>query len=408
LWYNNHSFIYLISYDVSLDIQLRYDGWGDDVDSVHRVGSLPTSGRDSGADGGEVMSGKILAVEGSMQTASAKSVQPQKKHIAQSPHLWMRGHYSFNELRDLVVLLKEHPQGLRPMELNRIVRERELIRTQKGNEPKATTLYHYRRALLNLGIVKYRGGNLVIASDDAVVARLVDSLGYKRILSPQERHAFTELVLRNSECRQNFFDYFMPGDGSYSPGEFVEEGVPVIWQALSREKTRLVMFSHLDREVIGQIATEVEIQAILYGLRYWAKYQLLLIDELYREDIGNLMFPIREPGSVPEETIKQAILSEISPETEWTVLSVQDLIYKWAVGLRVPVTRVFNTITHIYHEHPGLVALVSISRRLAAFTANSRFREDFELRSSYLQDERGRYISHIRFHRDLKFGGERQ
>jgi hypothetical protein len=157
----------------------------------------------------------------------------------------------------------------------------------------------------------------------------------------------------------------------------------------------------MDGEVIRQIGTAVEIQAILYGLRYWARDDLLLIDELFREDIGNLMFPIQEPGSAPDETIKQAILSEISPENEWTVLSVRDLIYKWGVGLRVPVAQVFNTIAQIYRKHPDKVALIATSRSLATLTTASDKREDFELRS-YLRDERGRYISHVRLHRHLR------
>jgi hypothetical protein len=342
-----------------------------------------------------VMSDEIQVMEGSLQMDS----DPQA--LSQEQHLWMRRHYSFAELRDLVALLREHPQGLRPMELNRIVYESDLIRTQRGNRPSPTTLYHYRRALLKLGIVKRQGRNLVIASDDALVAALVDCLTDGPGLSPQERHIFAEVVLRNVECRQNFFDLFMPNDGLYDRAEFMTKGAPVIWQASRERKGRRVVFSRMDGEVIHQIGTAVEIQAILYGLRYWARDDLLLIDELFREDIGNLMFPIQEPGSAPDATIKQAILSEISPENEWTVLSIRDLIYKWGVELRVPVAQVLNTLAHIYRKHPDRVALIATSDRLATLTTASGFREDFELRS-YLQDERGRYISHIRLHRHLR------
>lgn len=341
------------------------------------------------------MSGEIQVMEGSSQMAS----DPQA--LSRNQPLWMRGHYSFAELRDLVALLREHPQGLRPMELNRIVYKLDLIRTQRGNKPSPTTLYHYRRALLELGIVKRWGRNLVIASDDALVAELVGCISDGSGLSQQERNIFAEVVLRNIECRQSFFDLFMPNDSLYDRAKFTTKGVPVIWQASRERKSRRVVFSRMNGEPIRQISTAVEIQAILYGLRYWARDELLLIDELFREDIGNLMFPIQEPGSAPEEKIKQAILSEISPASEWTVLSVRDMIYKWAVGLRAPVAQVFNTIAHIYRKHPDRVALIATSRGLATLTAASGFREDFELRS-YLQDERGRYISHVRLHRHLR------
>jgi hypothetical protein len=176
-----------------------------------------------------VMSDEIQVMEGSLQMVS----DPQA--LSQEQHLWMRRHYSFAELRDLVALLREHPQGLRPMELNRIVYELELICTQRGNKPSPTTLYHYRRALLKLGIVKRQGRNLVIASDDALVAALVNCLTDGPGLSPEERHIFAEVVLRNVECRQNFFDLFMPNDGLYDQAEFMTKGAPIIWQA-SRER----------------------------------------------------------------------------------------------------------------------------------------------------------------------------
>ena len=167
--------------------------------------------------------------------------------LSRGQHLWMRGHYSFAGLRDLVALLKEHPQGLRPMELNQIVYELELIRTQKGDKPSPTTLYHYRRALLKLSIVKRQGRNLVIASDDALVAALVDYLTEGPGLSPQERHIFAEMVLRNNKCRQSFFDFFMPNDALYDRAKFIAEGTPVIWQTSGGRKNPQVVFSHMKR-----------------------------------------------------------------------------------------------------------------------------------------------------------------
>lgn len=347
------------------------------------------------------MSNNIQAMGSSWQVASSQSVRYLKSRIAQCPGLWMRAHYSFAELRNLVTVLKEHPQGLRPMALNRTVYQRELIRTKKGKMPSPTTLYHYRRALLKLGIVKHQGRNLIIASNDALVARLVDSLSDGPDLSPEERRIFAEIVLRNDECRQKFFDFFMPDDGLYNQTEFVSKGVPVIWQASSGGKRREVVFRDMDGNIIREITTEVEVQAILYGLRYWARDKLLLIDELFREDVGNLMFPIQEPGTIPEGVIRQAIVSEISPEREWTLLSVRDLICKWAVRLRVPIAQVFDAIIRLYHENPGHVALIATPRSLATLTTVSGFRENFELRS-YLRDETGRYISHVRLHRHLR------
>jgi hypothetical protein len=332
----------------------------------------------------------------------ASSRLTREKQGAQSSRFWMRGHYTFPQLRDLIVLLKEYPEGLRPMELNRIVERRGLLLTQQGGKPSPTTLYHCRRALLKLGILKFRGRNLVIASDEARVARIVDSLTIGTKLSQQERNTFADVVLHNDDCRQVFFNYFMQDDSPYDRVTFMTAGTPVIWRPLSTgKKGRKIVFSGLDGKAIGQIDTEVEIQAVLYGVRYWARDELLLIDEFFREDIGNLMFPIREPGSVSEEVVRHAILSEVSNKDEWTVLDVQNLVFKLGIEYRVSVKRVLDTITHIYRKHPDLVAFIATSQRLATLTTSSLFREDFELRS-YLRDDRGRYISHIRLHRDLQ------
>jgi hypothetical protein len=347
-----------------------------------------------------VTSDKIQAMESSSQPTSNQPIQFHKKQAAQCPGLWMRAHYSFAGLRNLVAVLKEHPQGLRPMELNRVVYERKLLRTKRGKMPSLTTLYHCRRALVKLGIVKRQGKNLVIANDDPLAAKLADSLSDGPSLSPKERPIFAEVVLRNGECRQNFFDFFMPDKGLYDRAEFVSTGVPVIWRASPGGKRQGAVFLNMGRETIHEITTWVEVQAILYGLRYWARDELFLIDELFREDIGNLMFPIQEPGTISGEVIKQAVLSEISPEREWTLLSVRDLIYKWAVGLRVPIKQVFDVIIQLYRKNPGHVALIATPRSLATLTTVSSFREDFELRS-YLRDESGRYVSHVRFHRQL-------
>ena len=315
--------------------------------------------------------------------------------------LWMRAHYSFVGLRNLVAVLENHSQGLRAVELNGLVRTQGIVRTKKGTAPSPTTLYHYRRALLKLGIVERRGKKLVIAYHDPLVARLVDSLTQESCLTSEERRAFAALVFRNRDCRKHFFDFFMPDHRHYRPVEFAATGSPVVWQEASEGHGRRIQFLRMSGEAIREISTEIEIQAILYGLRYWARDELSLIDEFFREDIGNLMFPIWEPGNVPEHRIRDAILSEVSSEEEWTVLSVRDLVTRWAIQLRVPVKAIFNTVTNLYRAYPGYVALITTPRSLATLTTASWLREDFELRS-YPKDEMGRYVSHIRLHRRLR------
>lgn len=317
------------------------------------------------------------------------------------PEFWMRGHYTFTELRDCVALLRQYPAGLRPGELNALLTGRGAIRTRSGGLPAPTTLYHIRRALLKLAIVRREGSNLVVAEDLPFVSDLLNTLTMGGSLSRQEQQIFAEIVLHNEDCEQAFFAYFMPGHGSHDRMTFQTKGMPVIWRSSARNSKRLIIFRHLDGTDAGELHSEVGIQAVLYGVRYWARDELALIDEFFREDVGNLMYPVRELGSVPGSIVAQAVLNEIGHDSEWTVLNVRDLLLKHGVRLRVPVRQMLDTISRIYRRHPDRVALIPTSRSLATITTSSGVREDFELRS-YLRDERGRLVSHIRLHRDLR------
>jgi hypothetical protein len=313
----------------------------------------------------------------------------------------MRGHYTFTELRDCVALLRQYPSGLRPGELNALLIDRRVIRTRSGGTPAPTTLYHLRRALLKLAILRREGSNLVVNGGSPLVSKLLDVLTLGDALSHPERQIFAEIVLHNSDCKLAFFDCFLLRPGTYDRRAFQTEGVPVIWQSLAENRKRHIKFRHLDGTEAGELHSEVGIQAVLYGIRYWARDELELIDEFFREDIGNLMYPVSEPGAVPHSRIAHAVLNEIARDTEWTVLNVRELLLDHGVRLRVPVKQVLDTIFQIYRQHPDRVALIPTSRSLATFTTASGVREDFELRS-YLRDERGRLVSHIRLHRDLR------
>ena len=313
----------------------------------------------------------------------------------------MRGHYTFTELRDCVALLRQYPSGLRPGELNALLTDRRVIRTRSGGTPAPTTLYHIRRALVKLAIFRREGSSLVVNRELPLVSRLLDALTLGDSLSQAERQVFADIVLHNDDCRKAFFDYFLPRHSAYDRRTFQTEGAPVIWQSLAENRKRQIRFQHLDGTEAGELHSEVGIQAVLYGIRYWARDELALIDEFFREDLGNLMYPVSEPGAVLHSRIVHAVLSEIARDTEWTVLNVRELLLDHGVRLRVPVKQMLDTIFQIYRQHPDRVALIPTSRNLATITTASGVREDFELRS-YLRDDRGRLVSHIRLHRDLR------
>lgn len=333
-------------------------------------------------------------------TVTPMAIQPPATQEDSPSDLWMRGHYSFATLRDLVVLLREHREGLRPMQLNSVAAALQSTHTKGGRKFSPTTMYHCRRALVKLALVRFRDARLVLNDEDGTVRRLATTATIKEGLSEDERRLFSEIVINNEGCRHYFFDLFIQASG-YTAASFADLATPVVWRRSGRATEKRVAFSRLDGSIVGHLGTDVEIQAILYGLRYWARDQLGLIDEFYRDGIGAVMFPILDPALVPQTQVEGLILSQVSPHDEWTVMSVREEAYRWAVRLRVPVRRVFDALIHIQHRHPDRVVLIATPRSLATLTSRSHVTAEFELRS-YLRDELGRYISHVRLHRDLR------
>lgn len=322
----------------------------------------------------------------------------------ESQSYWMRGHYSFAQLCHLATILAQHPRGLRPSELNHLALDSQAVRTRQGKSPAATTLYHMRRAMLMLGIARYRDKALVVANDDPVVTELIESSQGKEQLAHRERILLAELVIRNDDCRRLFFDLFMVRGQPYAPGDFVRIGQPVTWIASSLGRhLRHVTFTSETNTVLLKLEREVQIQAVLYGIRYWARDELLLVDELFIEGRGNILFPISEPSSVETGALIGAILGDISSSSEWTTMSVEDIILKWAISWRIPVAQIHKAIMELYRNHPDKVALGATPRSLATLTTSSHFRQNLELKK-YVRGDDGRYISHVRLHRQLLEG----
>ncbi len=319
----------------------------------------------------------------------------------ESKQLWMRGHYTFAGLRNIAVLVRSIGRPIRPLELDRIVRERRIVVTKSRPNPSRTTLYHAYRALLNLGILERAPGGMVVTERDRLVHWLLQGSTQQTGLSARERQAFCSLVLRNQDCQSLWFRHFTPDRTSSTPGEFAEAARPVTWQRHPAGDRNEVVILRYDRSVALRLCSEAEVQAVLYGIRYWARDELKMVDEVFRLDVGNVVYPIVAPETAIAGVVRQRILDRISPDSMWTTLSVSDLIQEVGVAARAPVRVVLGTLSSLYRQYPGLVALIAIPRSLATLTAASGFRETYELRG-YFRDEHGRYISHVRMHRDVK------
>ncbi|NOX63719.1 MAG: hypothetical protein GXP42_17480 [Chloroflexi bacterium] len=310
---------------------------------------------------------------------------------------------SFVALRDLLAFIAERPEGLRAKDMEELARQERKLRTRDGRIPSKTTVYHYRTILYRLGILTYHRRRYIVNQSNPIVRTLVQRLKPgSSTLSVHERRLFSELVVANVDCRYYFFDLFMPKQDVYVLEDFIAHGRRVAWKSYTDSSRRMVHLRNLNIEKRERwLQTEDEFQAILYGIRYWARNELEFIDELFLEDLGGVMFPVTLTGPVPAPEITVALAKAVDDSREWTILSVRKLVYMWGPRYHISLKRIFQTLLSIYRDYSEYIVLIPTSEAFATITATSPGAGNYQLRS-YLRDFEGRYISHIRVHRKLK------
>lgn len=316
--------------------------------------------------------------------------------------LWMRP-LSFAGLHRILRTVAEYPAGLAASEIDAAIRKRRLYLTQRGSVPKRTTLYHCRNTLLRLQALIRRGKRLVVNEAHPGVGTLL-RVGPPSadLLEPDAREAFAGLVLANPDCKRHFFDLFLPTAATYGAEEFRKQGCSVAWRNQRERGRKCVVIEALDGWPSIVLRSPSEVKSILYGVRYWARDQLMLVDEFYHEGAGVVMYPILTPGDHSSvRQVVEEIVALLSPDTDWTTLSIRDLIVHCCQQARRPLTDLFNAIKWLTNEFPGYVGLIPTSRSMATLTARSIQREDLELRS-YFRDAQGRFASHIRVHSHVR------
>lgn len=328
------------------------------------------------------------------------------EHFVQGqPDYWMRA-VSFAGLHRMLKAVAAAPKGLRASEINDLVLGREIALTHRDSVPAPTTLYHYRNTLRHLGALVRDGRRLLANADDPDVRTLLREPAPPntgRSLGDVARERFATLVMRNRDCRSLFFDLFMPSSGADSVSDFRGNGNPVRWHRGGNSGAVTLRNRISGREQVLESPTSIA--AVLYGLRYWARDELMLIDEYCpRADHGAVMFPISFPET---EASDRAVLDTVDfilsqrKADEWTLFSVPDLVAHAGEVRRQPIRVLFDAITWLRNNWPGHTVLVPTSRSLATITATSRQRENLELRR-YYKARNGPYVSHFRVHRAVQ------
>ena len=318
---------------------------------------------------------------------------------------WMRP-VAFPALLRILHTLGQYTDGLRPSQLNDVIIHRKLVLTQQGRSPSKTTLYHYRNTLLRLGILERIEKRLVVNSWNPEAKILLEESSESiDTLTPRALDAFVTLVLQNPDCRMGFFNLFMDPNGDYTRADFRNHGVSVCWRTHPKNGFREVqLVSEKGRTKEIRLRSPSEIKSILYGVRYWARNELSMIDEFFREDRGAVMYPIVYSDDLHESslpTIIQTILSSVKKDSEWSTISLRDMAVRCCEDRHLPLKLLFRALQRLMNAHSDSIVLIPTSRSFAAVTAVSHQRENMELRG-YFRDKQGRYISHIRIHHNMK------
>jgi hypothetical protein len=311
---------------------------------------------------------------------------------------------SFAALHRMLHLLAEHPQGLRVRDLDAACLKHGICVTRKGTMPAPTTLYHHRNTLVQLEAVRRIGQSWGVNREHRLVGMLLEVPPTAGISLPESaREVFAALVLENPDCKTQFFNLFMPNVPSYTVAQFRQRGISIVWRRVGAGVlSGSVALRGRKGEPSKLLRTNLEIMSILYGLRYWARDELKLVDEFFREDVGSILYPIMESGRArsPLEVVSD-VLSHCQDNGQWTTMSLHDLAVDCCEKRRRPLAALFGAVKWLCENLAGHVVLIPTSRRLATVTARSRQREEFELRGYYV-DEQGRYISHLRIHNSVR------
>ena len=325
---------------------------------------------------------------------------------------WMRA-VSFAGIHRLLKAVAEVPGGLRARDINALVLDRRVTLTPRKSPPKPSTLYHYRNTLVRLRALARDGlrlrANVEVPEVRALLRQPAPANG-DQSLSNAAREHFAALVLKNDHCRTLFFDLFMPsGARCASVSDFRAHSNPVTWMRQpSASGTTIVFRNHATGRTIEH-ATRTSVPAVLYGLRYWARDELALIDEYCERSVeGTVMFPVflRAPSTTGRDaSVLHAVRFLLSLRTrhadgEWTLLSVSDLIVQYCQMHRQSRAVLFDAIDWLRQMWPHHIVLIPTSLSLATLTATSPQQENLVLRR-YYKPTRGPYVSHIQFHQDV-------
>ena len=347
----------------------------------------------------------FAAESGSSPRAGGADLAPDARTA--SARYWMRG-VSFATLHRAICTFACSKAPVRSRDLSGFVTA-DLERV-RGPRPGATTVYRYRATLHRLGLMSSHARSWRVEVSDPLVRALVAlSPGDGPSLVSPARVPFADVVLRHPDCWNLLFELLVPdASGPLDFHTFSTSSDPVTWRHVRRNGLhRLEVWNRRT----GQSRCYEEKQAVLsllYGLRYWVRDELGVVDE-YAElgENAATMFTVHpvepEDGLAWEARVLDAVRFVLGARSDpaWTTMEVADLIRRYCIERRQPRRVLFAGLDWLCRRRAKSVALVPTPVAVATLSASSASREHLEL-GRYYCDGRGRLVGDLRIHGDAE------
>jgi len=309
--------------------------------------------------------------------------------------LWMRD-IDFSKMRGVLRLISEHDGQLQAKDLESLGIKTGIFVRRSSRPFSHTTMYHYRKVMEHLNLVRVEKQRYFLEGSSEL-AKLVWREEYRQELSPEQKEFFADVILRNADCQRHFFSIFsLKQDTFKSIHQFRTEASHIVAQ--TAEKGAVVLKNPKTAASIV-LDTNDKLQAIFWGVRLWA-LDLELTDELFVYPEGRLIFPVLAKGSVEVSQIIDRLLRELQPGDPWATFGMPDITRRFALSLRLSTTELHDAIRMLRNRFPQFVDFIPTSESFINIRTPF-WKQDNVIFKGYIKDSQGRFISHVRLHREI-------
>ena len=333
--------------------------------------------------------------------------------------LWMRW-VNFQALREILLLVRAHPGTLRPADLMRLATEEKVLVGRDGQALGLSSHYHHRRTLERLGLMMKRDGRYLLNEQLPETETLTARVTFGRTLDDQEKEAFSNVVLRNDDCRSVFFEQFLQSMSDVdNVHEFGVLAKPIELNVIHTQHGRRHLKhrgpdSGLEVDV-RQINVVIRasgapgwstfsgtnaVQAIHFGLRAWCVDQLQFLDGIYRTGAAYTIYArrIRRPCTTSELAFR--MLDLLGFDGDWATVRVGDFALDVGIRQHVSIEQVKDVLNSWMENYPDVVAGIPTNERFVAGGLASGLRK--AVLKGFLRESQGAIVSHLRIHRSLR------